>query len=419
MAHLAHVIWRASRHKGLWPWLACMAVAALVIGCGGGGTSTAGNGVGVGGTGAAAGPVSGYGSVIVNDVRFDFSRATFTTEDAADGDDDESLGQSLAAAARPVEFGTMLSITSGDISNDGSYNLAQASRIVLISAIRGPIEAKSVINNTLTVLGQQVDVDAGTWYEANHALAQLSPGDKVVVYGDYNPVTGHYKATRVEYRSILPIHKVRGAVSALSGNTFMLGTLKVNFAGARGNNQNLQNGKLVRVRILASTPLVSGAYAAQVVSLIAPGLSNGAQTRLAGVATGVTGGALEINGTPVDFSHATVTGGAPSDDGRLEVEGTIQNGVLVATKVTVKPQTDVELSKVRLIGPVDAPVNNGTSGNFKLKGDVTVNWDTSTQFDNGVTSSTLTLGLQVDVEGNRSTTSQTAITATRVRLASH
>jgi hypothetical protein len=420
MFHLANLSRRAGRLPGLLPWLAALLLAAVIVGCGGGGTDTAGNGVGVGGTGAAAGPVSGYGSIIVNSVRFDFSGDTFTTEDASDSSDDRIYASDDAlpddgTADRPIGIGTMVSITSGSIRRVGDDDLASATRITLISSIRGPLEAKT--GTSLTVLGQQVDVDAGTWYTPGRDLAALVPNtDFVVVYADL--VAGRYKATRVEYRAAVLSYKLRGNLSNLdtANNTFRMGSVTVNYRNARGASSVQQAAQLnqqVRVR-LVKTP-VAGAYIALSVVPIASAssLSNGQQTRLSGVATDVNAAesTCVINGVTVNYSTATLLGGQPDDDSRVDVQGTMQDSVLVATQVITKSDAEVEQerSKIKLIGAI-SQLSGTASGTFSLKG-ITVNYNGTTTIEG-----TLANGRNVDVDGTRQGNDQTVITATRIRV---
>ncbi|MEY2843995.1 MAG: hypothetical protein RI920_2032, partial [Pseudomonadota bacterium] len=177
MAHLAQQLWR----KGIAAWLATLALTALVIGCGGG-TDTASNGVGVGGTGAG-GPVTGYGSIIVNGIHFEFGGASFVTEDEPDGDDQSDEDRPSTQVDRPVGLGTVVSIQGGKVRQEGGDDRADATLITLISAIKGPISA--IQDNTITILGQKVDVDDSTQYETGHELATLRVNHNVVVYGNF------------------------------------------------------------------------------------------------------------------------------------------------------------------------------------------------------------------------------------------
>src|SRR5690242_2169900 len=81
------------------------AAAALLAGCGGGGGDA-----GMGGAAAsrsfASGPITGFGSVIVNGVRFDNSTAATTDDD----------GNAVPATA--LKLGMQVEVTGGRVSDD-------------------------------------------------------------------------------------------------------------------------------------------------------------------------------------------------------------------------------------------------------------------------------------------------------------
>ena len=91
--HQQHGASSAARGMALWRWaqggLIAAGLAMLVVACGGG--------VGSGGTGGfASGPISGFGSVIVNGVRFDDTFATVVDGDGTTRTrDDLRLGMTV------------------------------------------------------------------------------------------------------------------------------------------------------------------------------------------------------------------------------------------------------------------------------------------------------------------------------------
>jgi hypothetical protein len=81
--------------------LASFALAGLFAGCGGG--------VGSGGTGTyASGAITGFGSIIVNDVRYDDSAATILDDDDAPRSSSE------------LRLGMTVQIDAGAIASDSS-----------------------------------------------------------------------------------------------------------------------------------------------------------------------------------------------------------------------------------------------------------------------------------------------------------
>ncbi|MEY4765754.1 MAG: hypothetical protein RI907_2427 [Pseudomonadota bacterium] len=409
MAHLA----RKLLHTGLMPWLVGLFAAALIVGCGGG-TDTASNGVGVGGTGAAAGPVTGYGSLIVNDIHFEFGNARFTTEDAADSGQGVSNDQGdestpSASEDRPVGFGTMVNITSGDVVREANGDdRAQASIITLVSAIKGPISAITIDQanpdvGTLTVLGQTVKVDASTQYADNHDLSQLAVQDKVVVYGNLDSSTGIYQATRVEYRAHLLSYKVRGYITGKTTTSLTLRGLTVTLP-LSARNQTWSVGQLVRVRMLASVPNV-----AMVVQAVGARLNDGVKARQTGMITCTSSTTCLLDGVPLNFSQATGVPSQLTSGKRLEVEGEMRDGVLVCTKVTAEDEETNFTRNVKVRGQISRLTQSDGSGQFQLRGGL-VTFSPATD----IRGSALVNGQWVEVEGPTTGDGTATVQATRI-----
>src|SRR4051812_46921799 len=93
-------------------WIQLVAATALLAGCGGGGgdaaTSPLGGSSSSSGTSFAAGTIAGFGSVIVNGVRFDDSKAKVSDDDGG------------AAASSALRLGMQVEIQGGAVSDDGS-----------------------------------------------------------------------------------------------------------------------------------------------------------------------------------------------------------------------------------------------------------------------------------------------------------
>jgi hypothetical protein len=399
-------------------WLLSALVAAcLVLGCGGGGGGgdTVSAGVGVGGTGGS-GRVSGLGSIIVNDVRFDDSPATKT--------DDGGLSFTQAIA-----LGMVVDVSAGPTStNANGDTVATARSVKVISAIKGPVQAHSSGAGTLTVLGQSVVTDAATVFSGlPSGLASLSDNvSQVEVYAFYDATLKRYLATRIELLSTTPsAYKVRGEVASLNtiARTFSLGNMPVSYSGL--SVTGLSDGQIVRVT-LATTP--NGAtYTAQSVDGTTRSLSEGQSVKIEGLVSQF--GSLsnfKVDGTAVNASGSvTFNNGSSADvsDGRrVEAEGTVQGGVLVASKVTIKDITGADV-KAKLIGPLTAL--DRTANTFSLKG-LTVTYvepynqsnNTGTRIDatSGLgTDADLADNMNVEAEGTLSTDG-TRLNATRIKV---
>jgi hypothetical protein len=93
---------------------------------------------------------------------------------------------------------------------------------------------------------------------------------------------------------------------------------------------------------------------------------------------------------------------------RVEVEGVMRLGVLVASKVESKDADD-SFGKSKLEGVISNV--NAAARSFQVNG-ATVTWNSATEFDD-VSSAQLAAGMQVEVEG---TASQTGLVASKIKL---
>lgn len=310
-------------------------------GVGSGGTGVSGDGSGTGDASAAVGigSVDGFGSIIVNETRWQIDRANvFIADDA-----ELKLGMSVRVAGR----------MSADLSR------GTATSVVTAAELRGPVANADAASGRFEVMGIQVSTDENTLYEGLGTPGRLGNGTVVQVYG--LPVgSGQLRATRIQRRDGSPDPIVTGAISQLNaaGRSFKLGNLTVSYAGASfsaGLAQTaLANGQVVRVRA-AQGPRGGTLEAASVQSWYAVGAPvSGARLSLAGLVTDFVSQAdFKVQGVRVSGARTNVSGGparALINGARVEVSGTVANGVLV-------------LDKLRLRGGAEgAPISYSVSG---------------------------------------------------------
>jgi hypothetical protein len=314
---------------------ACIAVALLPA-CGGGGDAAqaggaaarahAMNGVGSGGTGKvksyAAGPIAGFGSIVVNGVHYDDGTATIV--------DDDGLPRTTA----DLKLGGAVTLDAGPIT----AGAAVASHIVIGSDIVGTVErAWDPATGLLQVMGQPVAVTAGTVLDAwPGGAAAIMPGALVEVSSLYDPASGVYAATRIDPRLPTLAFKTRGAVAALDtrAKTFRVGSQAFAY-GAVANPPRLKNGQLACVDV----QLVRNAAGQWVVTTFlnaAAAPADGMHAEVDGSASAVTDPAhFTVAGLAVDATHATVAppGTVVVAGMRVSVKGTMAAGVLVASGV--------------------------------------------------------------------------------------
>lgn len=385
-------------------WAAMLGAAVLVAACGGGGSG----GVDTGGTGAplsfSKGPISGFGSVIVNAVRFDDSDATIVD---ADGNrlrrDDLKLGMVAEIDGDGIVAGSA-----------GATSTAKASRIRISSEIVGPVEGIDVARQTLTVLGQEVRVNSATAFDTAlpSQLASLENDDVVEVYALPDGVSGRYLATRIGLKTSATRYRLRGVVASLitSARTFAIGNLTVSYAGLSSDPVplGLANGRIVTLQ-LAMTP-VSGVWTALRIDDASATPDDRSHARIEGLVTAVTSARVfTVDGVSVNASSAELPDGAVALGLRVEVEGALVGGVLVANKVEIEDES--ESAEVELIGSVSAVNTNANT--FVLRG-FNVVYGNDVRFDDG-REVNLIDNAQVEVRGTLAP-DRISVIATRIKF---
>jgi hypothetical protein len=382
--------------------LTVLGSALALAGCGGGGGdggTTASGGTTAGTGSSATGAITGFGSIIVGGVRFDDSAASVQDDD----------GDSLNSG--DLKLGMVVRIKGGKKTDDGSSIRAKADSIEVHSELQGPVDSKTA--NTIVVLGQTVKISATTFFEDGLTLAMLAVGAVVEVHGFVDPVNNNLTATRIESKPNANVFKLQGTVSALNttAKTFKLGTLTISYLTAVvPSSLTLANGSVVRVR-LAITPL-TGTRTALKVQKFEIEKEDRNEAEVEGIITAFTSSSVfSVNGLPVDASTATFEGSKTGVvlGARVEVEGSVVNGVLVAKKVELEGGEDA--AKFELHGTLS--LLDTTAKTFVLRG-MKVNYDSATIFSVGVTALTLANGLNIEVKGKRS--AGNVILATRISL---
>ena len=376
-----------------------LAAGLVVAACGGGGGGGGSGGVDTGGTGSfSVGSISGFGSVIVNGVRFDDSRASFSD------DDDESASSGSLRLGMVVEIEAE-SITAGTADTLGS---GDATSVNVVSEIKGPVEAVNAAD-TLTVLGQSVVVNSSTVFEDGLTLGAITTGQVLEVYGFVQ--AGQVTATRIERESPGTSNfKLRGFIGNLDavGRAFNIGTARISYSGI-ANPPALANGSFVRVRL--DTTQVAGRWTATRLELRRE-LDDHDEAEVEGVITAYSGvgTSFEVNGLPVDAAGARFEDGSSANlavGARVEVEGALRNGVLRASKVEFR-----NVEEFRLFG--EAESFNATERSFVVRG-VKIVYTATTRFDDGTAADLSGPNAQVEVRGQLQADG-TTVQAERIRF---
>lgn len=379
------------------------AAAAFVSACGGGGdgadlSSSATEGA----TSYASGPISGFGSVIVNGVRYDDSSATVL--------DDDDGGRSRDA----LRLGMMVEIDGAQMDHAAAQG--KALRIRFGSEIVGPVGSVDVAAGTLVVLGQTVRTTATTVFDDSLAggLAALTAGTVVEVHALFDAANGSYIATRIEDEDNTSFYKLRGVITNLdtSAKTFTIGSEVINYAGLTVAElpNALANGQRVRVRL--QTSQVAGQWVAVALRPGVRKLEDRDDAHLRGTITAWNSATdFAVNGLPVDASSASFPDGSAGVvlGAQVEVEGKVVNGVLVASKVELDARHAEERHGFELHGAISA-LDTATRS-FTLRG-VRVSYDAATTFRDG-SAADLADGRRVEVKGTPSA-DRTTLVASRI-----
>lgn len=340
-----------------------------------------GGGVGEGGTGSfSLGPISGFGSVIVNGVRFDD-----TTADIRDDDD-------AVRRRDELRLGMVVAIDSTRI--DLASGRASARSIRIGSEIVGRVSAVNPNGSGFMVFGLPVLVIADTIFDEQlvGGITALQPGDVVEVYGFFNRFLRVFVATRVELKAVgTAIFKLRAPIEAIdnAARTITLGGLAISTA-----NVSLPAGLLPGVIVRVRAQLAGAGLVATRVDIAALQIADRDDVRVeARITSFASSRSFAISGLPVDASGASFPDGEAGVvlGARVEVEGAVVGGILIANKVKPEDATP----EFRLIGTIAAL--NTPARTFVVQG-VTVHYPAGVRIDNG-TEAGFADGRAVEVRG--------------------
>ena len=375
------------RYKGLLITAITLS-SVLIAACGGGGGGGGGGSVaggGIGGTGMTSGTVTGFGSVFVNGIEFETDGASRDVDDRTDisnGRDDDKV----------LDIGMVVTIF-GTVNDDGVTGTAE--RIIYDDEVEGPIAADPVPvpgkdgnTKTFKIFDTTVIVDRNSTVFADTTYDSLARDNLLEVSG-YFDGSGNLRATRVEKEGVLVLGssevELRGAVKGFDGvDTFTLAGVTVTFDGMTEFEDlpgTVKNGQFIEVEGTLET---ATAVAATRIEREDDGFDNNIdEASIEGLVTDYNGindfrvaGQLVKAGN-ADFEPASLEN-TLADGVKVEVEGSIEGGVLKASEVEQRGG-DARISAIVVN-------SNNTAGTITLQvvqgqPDITVFTDTQTQFE--------------------------------------
>jgi hypothetical protein len=383
-----------------------VAIGLTVAACGGG-SSSVGTPQATATSDTAIGAISGFGSIIVNGVRYDDSAAKVM--------DDNGTSRSTSS----LGMGMMVEV-KGSVRDDGS-GTGSASDITLFSELQGPISNLNVAAGTFTVLGLTVSASAATAFQDVSGLSALANGNIVEVYGLRSGTS--IVASRIEKQSPVvgaTVTKLRGQVAAVNtaANTFTVSGVTVNFANAvvTPNAAAITTGSFVKVS--STTAAVGNTLTASRVNVIGVRqfeLANGAKSEIQGLISNfVSTSQFTVAGVTVNASNATFVRGTAAtlaNGARIEIKGSVANDVLNARLIKFEDGSGVD--EFRLFGAVS---NFVSLSNFVVRG-VTVDASAAgILFERG-TAAQIANGSTLEVEGSlQSTATGSVLKASKVKF---
>jgi hypothetical protein len=358
--------------------------------------------------GLSKGIIEKFGSVFVNGVEFKTTGATLHLRD--DKTTPDRVLQSEAEIAALLKPGMVVSVKGG-FDNNGTTGIAQ--EIEFRNTLEGTIDDKGV--DFVTVMGQKIIVDD----KAKAVFDTLVVGDKVGLSGLPDDL-GRIRATHLEKKDLAEF-EAKGFITGLSGNTF---SLKLDKNAAAGMTVTLGSG------VSLPAGAVEGSFVEVRTAAAAGGVVTATKVELQNELEAAENENMEFegfiaSGTADDFvikgKHVQTTattafvGGIKADllvGMKVEAEGKIVGGILIATKVMFKDNIRIDA--------ITSAVNAATTTqmNITLLGHKVVITSATDFKDNSTpgnfTLATVAAGQEVQVRGILATNGD--IIATRLTL---
>lgn len=287
---------------------------------------------GIGGTGISVGPITGFGSIIQNGVRYDVSQARFIRDGVVVNNQDQ------------YRVGEIVNI-KGTINADG--NTGQATQVDYGSLLQGQITALGKDGKSLYVLNQLVRTDSLTLLHGIKLFTDLAVGNVVQISGEHD-AQGVIRANSLNLQQASFIKHISSQVikGHISQVDVLTKRLVVN--GVTIDYSKLASNVLPQVnqyvKITSQEPLKNNILVANNMSLAQEFVefTQGEEAELEGLVTAfISVSRFAIKGQLVVTTAATqFENSSPTDiklNALIEAEGRINNqGELVAEEISVR-----------------------------------------------------------------------------------
>ena len=304
-------------------WMAL--TSAAMAGCGGGGSSLLAALPGTGGTGAvfAQGAISGFGSVIVNGIKFDDLQAAVTLN-------------GVRAASADLRLGMVAEI-QGQLGVD--QTLGTAGSIDVWSVAQGGVTA--LVSSGFVVAGMTIRCDTATVLDGFASAGAIAVGDTLSVWGlQSHSDANQWTATRVaRTASGVPVVS-SGLVRMMAGQPTLNG-MRLDGEASGG----MADGALVRVSGTLSDLAVLQVSTLRLLNQMPMG-STDVSVEVQGFVTEMASARrFRIGSLDVDASAAVLSQVIAVGD-RVEVYGYWNSGLLVASRVQLESEESLQLAEL-------------------------------------------------------------------------
>lgn len=297
------------------------------------------------------GSIDGFGSVIVNGVRYNTDDTQFSVNEAAGIQADLKVGQVI----------TLLGNSNG--------NNGVASNIIYELDLKGPITEVSAEGDTFTVLGQTVLTNNLTVFK--DLTLPLTVGESVEISGYISGET--LIASYVERNDDTDTEvELRGAISNLdeAAGTFRIRGQQISYSSATEldlDGQTLANGLKVEVEGELNSESV---LVADEIESDEEKFEKDTELELVGIISELNSEAqtFVVNGTQITWNSQTdfddLTAEYLANDLTVEVEGRINaDGVLAAEEIEIDDDANIS---------IEAKITETTAGEDDFSGTITV-----------------------------------------------
>jgi len=310
--------------------IAVIAGISIMAGCGGGtgatgesvsgvttGVITATNGSSTGKEIALAGLATTGSSIQINGVDYSIDGSRINKDE-----DDDSLAVGMVVTVKSYEKGTGSIRTATEINCD--------------HLLKGPAASIDPATGRVVVMGQSVTTSTTTVFKRVSDLSALSRNDMIVVSG-YTDADGRIQATRIERKNnpFIPNKtpvKLIGTVTQVNGQSLAIGGITV--TSVLPLNPRILVGSLVKVHGTITT--ADGPFIALKVELNTPELDDFDHAEIEGIVANlsITDRTFTVGGISIVAGYLDLSGLSEND--RVEVEGRLVNGILLASEIKIK-----------------------------------------------------------------------------------